>query len=465
MSNTLDRRPLESLDGLTVGRQVKLGTEMPDARTRTMTATFDTVGFLIRQGYQGAIEQVLTCDARFPVTIPEGTRGLVADLSGTFATVVFVWRTPKSNKTTAAAVHVYAAELVNHRGAPPLPGEPAPANRSTSTTSTTPAKEPAPMLATLTATPSPIATNPTPAPAAPAAGSLDAILTAVIDARVGARIEALENELATRKAAPSVIHVKVNNGAPVTLSKRPHARFPFVLARASMRKPDGGRFNLFLTGDAGTGKSTVASSVAEALGLPFHSLNCSGGLTEGALVGRMTPNLTNGEMTYTPGPLVKSFRDGGVFLLDELDAADENVLLALNTLADANVWHAPNGETIHRNPDHILMAAGNTFGTGASRIFSGRNQLDGAFLNRWLTVTVDYDTDLETSLCATREIAERIQSARVQIRARNLRRWLTTRDILKADALVGQVGLTVREALNEITTGWTAEDRAAVGIA
>lgn len=290
------------------------------------------------------------------------------------------------------------------------------------------------------------------------------MLAAVVDARVGARIEALENELATRTAGPSVVHVRVNNAEPRAISSRPHVRMAHVLARASMRKPNGGRFNVFMTGDAGTGKSTIAKHCAEALGLSCNSVNCSGGLTEGQLVGRMTPNLTTGEMVYTPGPLVESYRNGGLFLIDEIDAADENVLLALNTIADANEWHAPTGETFKRHADHVLMAAGNTYGTGANRIFNGRNQLDGAFLNRWLTVSVDYDTDLERSMCATAEIAERIQSARRVIRTRNMRRWLTTRDIFAADALVNQIGLSVRDALLEITESWTTEDRAAVDI-
>ena len=39
MSNTLDRSPLESLAGLTRGRQVKLGAAIADARERHMDAT------------------------------------------------------------------------------------------------------------------------------------------------------------------------------------------------------------------------------------------------------------------------------------------------------------------------------------------------------------------------------------------------------------------------------------------
>jgi hypothetical protein len=461
MSTPLDRRPLDTVADLTLFRQVKLGRAIDDARSLMPYYTDEeTRAALVAAGYRGTVDQTLNVSSRFAVAIPEGTRGLVLTTGTESVNVVLVWKTPKSGKVTAAVVRLVAPDLVNHRGAPPLPGEPAPAALAKAAAVT---PEPAPLFS------SPVSSNPAPimtpaAAPAPAAGSLDAMLAAIVDARVGARIEALENELATRAAGPSVVHVKVNDRPSVYLTRRPHARFPFVLKRAEMRKPDGGRFNLFLTGDAGTGKSTIAAAVAEALDLPFHSLNCSGGLTEGALVGRMTPNLSTGDVIYTPGPLVESYRNGGVFMLDELDGADENVLLALNTIADATRWHAPNGETIQRHPDHILIAAGNTYGTGASRIYSGRTQLDGAFLNRWLTVSVDYDTELERSLCATPAIAERAQMIRAAIRSRNLRRWFTTRDILKADALVCQVGVSVHDALLEVTEGWTAEDRSVCGI-
>jgi cobaltochelatase CobS len=463
MSTPLDRRPLDTLDGIEVGRQVKLGAAIPDAR-HLIPAVSPSVFEIEAAGYRGHIDQLLTSTSRFAVTVPEGTRGIVLRMheNGDSAAVAFVWKTPKSEKITAAVCWIHAHHLVNHRGAPPLPGE---KPKTTPADPTTPAPatvEPSSMFQTLTATPAPLPA-PVAAPA-PVAGSLDAMLAAIVDARVGARVSALEAELANRPAGTSVHHVRINNADPVALTARPHVRLPHVLARASMRKGNGGRFNVLMVGDAGTGKSTIAAHVAEALGLSFRAICCSGGLTEGALVGRLTPNLTTGELVYTPGPLVEAFRDGGVFLLDELDAADENVLLAINAMIDAPVWHTPTGEEIPRSPSFVLLGGANTYGTGASRIYNGRTQLDGAFLNRWFNVPVDYDTELERTLCACLEIADRIQKARAVIRTRNLRRWLTTRDILKADALVGQLGVTVADALREITEGWTDEDRALLSL-
>jgi len=218
---TLDRYPLDTLAGLTPGRQVKLGPAIPDARGwMTPTAPADVLATLTTYGYTGTVDAVLGPSARFPVTIPEGTRGIVSAVEddARFAFVVFVWKTPKSGKITAAMVQVEAAHLVNHRGAPPLPGMPLP---GTSTT-TVPATQEPPMLQTLTATPS------TPAPAA--AGSLDALLAAVVDARVGARIVP-----AGRPAPP-----RSGSGSTTSRSARRKARRMCCLPRRCAGPPAAG---------------------------------------------------------------------------------------------------------------------------------------------------------------------------------------------------------------------------------
>ena len=191
MSTPLDRRPLDTLDGLEVGRQVKLGAAIPDARNAMLTIT-PNVSEIESAGYRGTIDQLLTPSSRFAVSIPEGTRGLVLHGPKTppyKIPVAFIWKTPKSAKTTAAVIWVNESNLVNHRGAPPLPGE------KPKTTPAPATVEPSSMFQTLTA-PAPLPPSmPLPAPAplpasmsAPAPGSLDAMLAAIVDARVGARV-------------------------------------------------------------------------------------------------------------------------------------------------------------------------------------------------------------------------------------------------------------------------------------
>lgn len=323
-----------------------------------------------------------------------------------------------------------------------------------------------------TATPAPVQPPATSAPAtmspvAPVASGFDALIAGVVSQLVESRIAELEAKVASTPAGPAVIHVTVNNGDPRPLSAaRAHSSLKSLLPLAGIVSPvTRKRLNLMLVGPAGTGKTTLAEQIAESYGVPFCTVNGSAGLTEGKLIGTMTPNLATGEMIYRPSELVRCYRDGGVFLMDEIDANDENVMLSVNNLIDATKWQAPNGEWIPRHPDFFLISAANTFGLGANRLYSGRTQLDAAFLDRWFQVEVAYDVELEKVLCATSEIVRRIHAARDVLASRpQIRRWLTLRGILTADALVCQAGYTVQSALTAITQAWTADDRQACGL-
>jgi len=457
---SLDRYPLDTLAGLTPGRQVKLGAAIPDARGwMTPTAPADVLATLTTYGYTGTVDAVLGPSARFPVTIPEGTRGIVSAVEddARFAFVAFVWKTPKSGKITAAMVQVEAAHLVNHRGAPPLPGMPLPGTSTTSTTSTT--TEPPAMLNALTATPS------APAPAPAAAGSLDALLAAVVDARVGARIAALEAELASRPTGAPTVRVRINDLPERETEGTAHVLLAEALRWAASRRRNGMRFNVALVGDAGTGKSTLAEQVAEALGLRFHPFSCSGGVAESKLFGRMTPNLNTGEEVYRASELVDYFRNGGVFLLDEMDGLDANVLTAANGMFEAKRWAAPSGEVIERHPDFILFSAMNTYGTGASRLYTGRSQLDAASLDRWVVLDCDYDAELERSLCSVPAIVDTFHGIRAKVRSLGLRRWVTGRMIERAEVAHVCHGATATDAVRAQLSGWTDADLKAVGVA
>ena len=73
-----------------------------------------------------------------------------------------------------------------------------------------------------------------------------------------------------------------------------------------------------------------------------------------------------------------------------------------------------------------------------------------------------YDWALDRSICANSEIVQRVHAAREVLASRpQIRRWLTMRGLLTADALVGQAGYTVAESLKAITQSWTTEDRQA----
>ena len=131
-----------------------------------------------------------------------------------------------------------------------------------------------------------------------------------------------------------------------------------------------------LTGAAGTGKNVICKQVAQALGLKFYFSNAV--TQEYKLTG-----FTDANGRYQPTQFYKAFTEGGVFMLDEIDASIPEVLVILNS-AIANGYFdfpAPIGY-VDAHPDFRVVAAGNTTGNGADFEYVGRNQLDASSLEQ-----------------------------------------------------------------------------------
>jgi cobaltochelatase CobS len=162
-----------------------------------------------------------------------------------------------------------------------------------------------------------------------------------------------------------------------------HKSFEALLRVVQARVP------AYLVGPAGSGKSTAAKKVADALGLKFYSKSVCLQSTESSLMGYMDAN-----GNYVRSQLREAFEFGGVFLLDEIDAGSPHVLVVLNSLLANGRCAFPDG-MIEAHPDFRLVAGANTFGGGASREFAGRQQLDAATLDRFAFMVWSYDKRLE----------------------------------------------------------------------
>ena len=114
---------------------------------------------------------------------------------------------------------------------------------------------------------------------------------------------------------------------------------------------------------------------------------------------------------------VEFYEEGGLFLLDEIDAADANVLLVINQALANGHLPLPNRITnpqAKRHSDFVLIAAANTFGNDANRMYVGRNQLDESTLDRFRIgqVVMDYDRELEKSILADSDLLQRLWTIR-----------------------------------------------------
>jgi MoxR-like ATPase len=272
------------------------------------------------------------------------------------------------------------------------------------------------------------------------------------------------------KERPSItINVPERKHVVKIAGNRCHKAFQKVLTKVQAGVP------VLLVGPAGSGKTFLAAQVAEALGLPFTFNSMSEGTKESDLLGRTLPD-EKGNWSYQPAPFVSTYTKGGVHLLDEIDAADPNLLVQINAAIANGKLSIPfrNDPTpLPRHKDSVILAAANTFGTGANRQYVGRNQLDAATLNRFTmgTVEINYDTDLES------EIVKAVLGGEITPDGESLLRWAwTTRDRINAASLRrlmssrniedGAKLLRVGESLAEIKatyfSGWTQDEKAKV---
>lgn len=186
---------------------------------------------------------------------------------------------------------------------------------------------------------------------------------------------------------PKVVHVLRNDDPPVVLDRQ-HYLFEMVMRLVSLRQ------NVYLVGPAGSGKTKLAENVAHALGLEFHSMSVCAQTSKFELMGYMD---AHGQ--YVPSIFYTAVKNGGVVLLDEVDAGNANVLSVINALSSNGECGFPNGEQVKKHGDFVLIAAANTYGTGADRKYVGRNALDGATLDRFAFLEFPIDEGLEAAMC------------------------------------------------------------------
>lgn len=206
-----------------------------------------------------------------------------------------------------------------------------------------------------------------------------------------AKVEDIVRRVLAENQTPvaDVLEVRqVENGKIARINK-PHPLFKKVLAlvvndRVTGRYP-------WLFGDAGSGKSTIAKQVADALGLPFYS------------VSSLQQKYELEGYTDATGKLVetvfyKAAKEGGIFLFDEASTTSAEVQVAFNSML-ANLWYNfPKEGMINAHPDFHIIAADNTTGRGGNSTYSARFQMDASTLDRYTAIRVEYTEELDMAM-------------------------------------------------------------------
>lgn len=274
------------------------------------------------------------------------------------------------------------------------------------------------------------------------------------------KLEARVKELEARKPESSklrIIKLQTPKGDTREIKGVVHPVFDEVVELAHARD------NIFLPGPSGSGKSHLAKQVAEALDLRFGFISCSAGMSESQLLGRMVPAGKQGQFEFQTTQFLECYENGGLFLFDEMDAADSNVLLVINSALANGHLSVPSRHdkpVATRHPDFVCIAAANTWGRGADRLYVGRNELDESTIDRFRmgTVPMDYDEKLERQLCPDDALYARLAKYRKLIRANRLERIVSTRFILQAYTKKHCHGWSDERIDGKLFQGWRADE-------
>ncbi len=265
-------------------------------------------------------------------------------------------------------------------------------------------------------------------PEQPAAAPID---ESQVRAIVGAQIaEAFSDAVAEVKAHMDkncrTVEVKLPSGELKAIG-RVHTQFEQLL-KAVNAKTANGRLNVWLSGPAGSGKTSAAEKVAEALGLSFYF---NGAIdTEYKLLG-----FTDAQGRIVSRPFREAYEKGGVYLFDEIDASLPGALLAFNAATANGYCDFPDG-MIKRHPDCVIIAAANTIGMGANSDYVGRNKQDGAFLDRFVMIQWGVDEELEMQTAPDQKWCKFVQGCRAKAKDKGLKVIISPRATYYGAALL-----------------------------
>ncbi len=175
------------------------------------------------------------------------------------------------------------------------------------------------------------------------------------------------------------------------LGKLPKGIFHSILPEVTLLVQAG--IPVWLQGPMGTTKSTLAQQVAEGLGLDFYPMRCHELMSESQLFG-----FVDAQGNEHRTPLWDAYEKGGVLLIDESDNGNANLLAALNGALSNGQCVFAGSKVVDEHPNFRIIATANTAGLGPEHGFIGRNGVDLATRDRFVTVQCPIDSALEDAL-------------------------------------------------------------------
>jgi MoxR-like ATPase len=215
------------------------------------------------------------------------------------------------------------------------------------------------------------------------------------------------------------------------------------------------RLSPLLVGMAGTGKTHAAEQVADALDLDFYSMSVGAQTSKSDIIGYMNAN-----GGYVSTHFRTAYENGGIFLMDEIDAGNANVLIQVNAALSNGLCAFPD-KMVKKHDDFVFIASANTYGNGANRQYVGRNQLDAATLDRFAIIDWLIDDNLEEQLAVGaygKAWYTAVRAVRDYVAEHNIRALISPRATQKGSKLL-DVGQDVDEVVSATLLGSVPDDK------
>lgn len=154
---------------------------------------------------------------------------------------------------------------------------------------------------------------------------------------------------------------------------------------------------VLLTGEAGTGKTSLIEQIAARINQPVLRVNLNGESRMSDFIGR--PQVVAGETgsvtKWTDGILPTAMKMGYWLILDEVDFAQPEILSLLHPVLEPNgklVIKENAGEEVKPHPNFRLFGTANSIGSmqGRADSYTGTNNMNVAFMDRWHVITVPH---------------------------------------------------------------------------
>lgn len=172
---------------------------------------------------------------------------------------------------------------------------------------------------------------------------------------------------------------------------------------------------VYLAGPAGSGKNHTIEQIAKELGWNFYFSNSV--QQEYKLTGFIDAGGCFHETEF-----YKACNDDKdcIFFLDEMDASIPEVLVLLNAAIANGYFEFPNGK-VTLDKVHFV-AAGNTVGSGADDMYTGRMVLDQATLDRFLIIEFGYSLNIEMAITKNNvELVNFVRQLRKEAESKGIR--------------------------------------------